>query len=352
MTTLHQLQIATKTNKPSVAAPVEFQPELDKVATRYINLYARRYTPHDVVGIMELLGIVRNRFENLAVEGLLDGSISQPADVQTLLRGNAMMEALEEKAIIEAYHSGVSEAMTYVYIFFSFKVYDYMSSSKRFGNKNEAEMYDALQTYLYTIVQDFDFSIIKNGGLSTKYYKQKMCDYVREHFEGKETSFFTCNRRQVTDLNKARQIAAEDWKTLSIEEISKKHGIPKVSLQRYLDTQSVIRLDSACIDSDGCLSDNYENFSDGSSALRDIEECVATNQRYEQWYVFLEKQCIDKSIAETVKSALLFYDEMSQTERGKTKKVPQRVYKNIADEVGVPLKVVETVIHSYGEIFS
>lgn len=350
--TLSQLEIATRTNKPVILAPEEFQSELDKVATRYINLYARRYTANEVVGMMELQKIVKNRFENLTVAGLADGSISKPADVQTLLNGNAMMEPIEERAIIEAYHSGVNEAMTYIYIFFSFKVYDYMHTSKRFGNKNEAEMYDALQTYLYTIVEKFNFNIIKNGGLSTKYYNQMMCDYVREQFEGKENSFFTYGRRQVTDLNKVRQIAAEDWKTLSIEEISKKYGIPKVSLRRYLDTQSVIRLDSACIDSDGCLSDNYENFSDNSSALKDVEECVATNQRYEQWCVLLEKQHIDKRTAESIKSAFLFYDEMSQIERGKTKKAPQRVYKNTADEVGVPVKVVEKVIHSFGEIFS
>lgn len=343
-----ELAIATRTNTPIISAPAEFQPEITKVATKYINLYARRYTDREVCGMIELLDIVRNRFENLAVEGLDAGSISKPADVSTLLKGNAMMEVLEEKAIIEAYHNGVENAALYIYLFFSFKVYDFMSSSKLFGTNNEQDMYSSLQTYLYTIVEKFDFNIIKKGGLSTKYYRQAMLDYVREVLIGKNYSLFALNRRQVADLHKAQRITPQDARTLSYEELAKKYGITKVAVSLHFIIMSTVHLDSAVVNGEGEKSDNYENFSDGKDVFKSVEIPV----EYALLYTSLERDGIERAVAKSVLAALLAYSDHSRAERGYTKKASQRVYKNIANEVQVPLTVVETVIHTYGEMFA
>lgn len=342
-----ELAIAVKTNSPVVSAPEEFQSEITKVATKYINLYARRYTDKEVCGLMELVSIVRNRFENLAVEALAAGTISTPADVATLLKGNAMMKALEEKAIIEAYHNGVENAPLYVYIFFSFKVYDFMKSSKLLGTNNEQDMYCSLQTYLYTIVEKFDFEKIKNGGLSTKYYRQLMCDYVREVLIGKNYSLFALNRRQIADLHKAQRITQQDSRTLSYDELAKKYGIAKIAVSLHFVIMSTVRLDSAVVNDEGETSDNYNNFSDNKNVFEVVEIPV----QYTQMFAALEKKSIEEAAAKSVLAALLAYSDQSEKERGYIKKASQRIYKNIANEVGVSLSVVETVIHTFGEMF-
>lgn len=348
-----ELAIATRTNTPIMAAPEEFQPEITKVATKYINLYARRYTDREVCGMMELLDIVRNRFENLAVEGLDAGSISKPADVSTLLKGNAMMEALEEKAIIEAYHNGVENAALYVYLFFSFKVYDFMSHSKLFGTNNEQDMYSSLQTYLYDIVEKFDFNIIKNGGLSTKYYRQAMLDYVREVLIGKNYSLISLNRRQVSDLHKAQQITSHDARTLSYKELAKKYGITETAVSLHFMMMNTVRLDSAVVNGEGEKSDNYENFAASRDSFsRDPFESVESRIDREHMYAFLEKRGVEKAVTAAILAHLAAYEEKSNAEKGYTKKASQRVYKNIAYELRVPLTTVEIVIHTYGEMFA
>jgi hypothetical protein len=341
-----ELTIATRTNKPIVAAPEEFQSEITKTATKYINLYPRRYTDREVVGIMELLPIVRNRIENLTVEGLAAGTISKPADVTTLLKGNAKMEALEEKAIIEAYHNGVENAALYVYLFFSFKVADFMSTSKLFGTSNEQDMYSSLQVYLYTLVEKFDFNIIQNGGLSTKYYRQAMCDYVRETLIGKNYSLFSLNRRQVSDLRKAQHITTQDSRTLSYEELAKKYGITKVAVSLHFLIMGTVRLDSSVMNDDGDRSDNYENFSDGKDAFEEVEAPI----NCAQMFICLERENIEAAVAKSILAALLAYADQSRAERGYTKKASKNVYRNIAREVSVPLNVVETVVHTYQEM--
>lgn len=344
-----ELAIAVKTNSPVISAPAEFQSEITKVATKYINLYARRYTDREVCGLMELVSIVRNRFENLAVEGLADGTISKPADVSNLLQGNAMMQPEEEKAIIEAYHNGVENAALYVYIFFSFKVYDFMASSRLFGTSNEQDMYSSLQAYLYTIVEKFDFDKIQNGGLSKSYYRQLMCDYVREVLIGKNYSLFSLNRRQVSDLHKAQQITEHDANTLSYDGLAKKYNTTKVAVALYFTIKGTVHLDSAVTNEEGDRSDNYQNFAD-TRTRNDFKE-VEVPIEYANMYASLERDGVKAEVAKSILAALLSYADRSKAERGYTKKASKRVYKDIASAVSVPLSTVEHVVDVFSECF-
>lgn len=348
ISTISELAIATRTNEPIVNVPQEFQSEITEVAVKYINLYFRRYTDKEVCGMMEILPIVRNRFENLTADGIAAGTISMPKDVSNLLKGNAMMEALEEKAIIEAYKNHVKNAGLYVQLFFSFKVYDFMRSSHLFGSRNEQDMYCSLQMFLYELVDKFDFDIVKNGGLAKNYYRQAMCDYVRENLLGKEYSMFSCQRRQVADLHRAQRITTEDSMKYSYEELAKKYGTTKVAVSLYFTMKNTVCLDSTVANSEGELSHNYDFIADNKNGYTASENMVGYDNMFDE----LEKGNIEKGVARSILAALLTYAENSEDSRGHIKKASKAIYKNIANEVGVPLKVVNTVIDTFSEMFA
>lgn len=345
-----QLAIATKTNQPIVRADQEFQSAITNAATKYINLYARKYTTKDVCGMSEILPIVRNRIENLAVEGIKAGTIFTVADVEALIKSNAMMQPAEEKAIIEAFHNNVESAALYIYIFFSFKVNDFMKSSHLFSSENADDMYSALQTYLFTIVENFDFDRVAEGGLAKAYYRQAMCDFVRNELIGHNYSLFSLNRRQVCDLHKAQRITEEDSRKMSYDELAKKYNTSKVAVSLHFIMTNVVRLDATLTnDRDSSVS---ELVGDDSLCHNDVMfDNVENTFDFKNMFSVLDELEIEEQVAKSILSLLLNYADNSMAERGRIKKASKNVYKNIANEVNVPLTVVKTVVDSFSELF-
>ena len=338
-----ELTVSTRTNTPSKKAPEEYQSAITKAATEYINRYLCHYMENDMVGIASVLPIVRNRFENLTVEGIFDGTIKTASDVHTLLSSNGMLQPMEERAIISAYRNDIAEASLYIQIFFSYKVHYFMQITKMHFRSNAADIYAALQLYLYQLADDFDFDVIKNGGLCTEYYMPRMHSYYREEIVGKQTSMLTHHARQTYEMNVIRKhVSDEDFQTLSLAEIAKKYNIHKPSLMLYLSTSRCVYLDHPA-KVDGELTLPYEVAASTDHDIHDVE----TSVDIEYMIVDLEHRNIQRSTTVAILSAIIAYTYTKEayTQRGRMRKMSERVYKNIADNVGVQPHVVKAVIN-------
>lgn len=346
-----ELAVATRTNTPDISAPQEYQNKITEVAKKYLNNYMLRYTDKDVVGLSDLLPIVRNRFENLTVEGIQNGTINNVSDLNNLLRGNAMLEALEEKAIIEAFHNGVlPEATLYVQIFFSFKVFDFMKQVNLLLNDNAQDIFSSLQAYLYELVDDFDFEKIAHGGLPKKYYRQRMYDYYRDQIV-KQTSMLKINRRQAYDLSKARKITESDSRTKTLTQLSQEYGVPKSAILIHFMTANTVYLDVEKNNrDDGETTSQHESIEDIKNNYDDIEKAECMKQMMSD----LEQMNIKRSTTTAVLAAIISYTYSSNgtTKQGRIKKMSQPVYREIADSLQVPVRTVNEVVNKFVETFA
>lgn len=345
-----ELAVATRTNTPVINAPQEYQNKITEVAKKYLNNYMLRYTDKDVVGLSDLLPIVRNRFENLTVEGIQNGTINNVSDVNNLLRGNAMLEALEEKAIIEAYHAGVPEATLYLQIFFSFKVFDFMKQVNLLLNDGAQDIFSSLQAYLYELVDDFDFDKIAHGGLPKKYYRQKMYDYYRDKIV-KQTSLLSYNRRQAYDLSKARKITESDSRTKTLTQLSQDYGVPKSAILIHFMTANTVYLDVEKNNrDDGETTSQHESIEDIKNDFDVIEKSECMKQMVRD----LEQLNIKRSTTTAVLAAIISYtySATGTTKQGRIKKMSQPVYREIADSLQVPVRTVNEVVNKFVETFA
>lgn len=346
-----ELATATRTNTPIISAPQEYQNKITEVAKTYIRRYACRYISKEVIGLSELLPIVRNRFENLTVEGIQNGTIKNVSDVNNLLRGNAMLEALEEKAIIEAFHNEVPEATLYVQIFFSFKVFDFMKQVNLLLNDGAQDIFSSLQAYLYELVDDFDFEKIAHGGLSKKYYRQKMYDYYRDQIV-KQTSMLKINRRQAYDLSKARKITESDSRTKTLAQLSQEYDIPKSAIMLHFMISNPIHLDADVSHNrgDGETTNMHENIEDTRNEFDSIEKSECMNQMIRD----LEQLNIKRATTTAVLASIIAYTYSSTgtTKQGRIKKMSQPVYREIADSLQVPVRTVDAVVNKFVETFA
>lgn len=343
ITNTDELTVSTRTNTPCEKAPQEYQSVITKTATEYINRYLCQYMENDMVGIASVLPIVRNRFENLTVEGIFDETIKTASDVHTLLSSNGMLQPMEERAIISAYRNDVAEASLYIQIFFSYKVHYFMQTTKVYFMPNAADVYAALQLYLYQLVDDFDFDIIKSGGLCKDYYMPKMHSYYREEIVGQQTSVLTHHGRQTYELSVIRKnVSDEEFRALSLAEIAKKYNVHKPSLMLYLSTKKCVYLDSmAKMDKD--LMPTHETVASTDHDIHDVE----TGVDIEYMIVDMERRNIQRSTTVAIMSAIIAYTYTKEayTQQGRMRKMSERVYKNIADNVGVQPHVVKAVIN-------
>lgn len=346
-----ELAVATRTNTPDIFAPQEYQNKITEVAKKYLNNYMLRYTDKDVVGLSDLLPIVRNRFENLTVEGIQNGTINNVSDLNNLLRGNAMLEALEEKAIIEAFHNGVlPEATLYVQIFFTYKTIDFMRQTNLLLNDNAQDIFSSLQAYLYELVDDFDFDKIAHGGLPKKYYCQKMYDYYRDKIV-KQTSLLSYNRRQAYDLSKARKITESDSRTKTLTQLSQEYDIPKSAIITYFMISNPVYLDVEHARDDGETVSIHESIEDTRDEFDGIEKSECMKQMMSE----LDEQLnIQRSTTTAVLAAIISYTYSSagSTKNGRIKKLSQPAYREIADSLQVPVRTVDAVVNKFVETFA
>lgn len=346
----NELAVATRTNTPVINAPQEYQNKITEVAKKYLNNYMLRYTDKDVVGLSELLPIVRNRMENLTVEGIQNKTINNVSDVNNLLRSNAMLEALEEKAIIEAFHNEVPEATLYVQIFFTYKTIDFMRQTNLLLNDNAQDIFSSLQAYLYELVDDFDFDKIAHGGLPKKYYRQKMYDYYRDKIV-KQTSLLSYNRRQAYDLSKARKITESDSRTKTLTQLSQEYGVPKSAILIHFMTANTVYLDVEKNNrDDGETTSQHESIEDIKNNYDDIEKAECMKQMMSD----LEQMNIKRSTTTAVLAAIISYTYSSNgtTKQGRIKKMSQPVYREIADSLQVPVRTVNEVVNKFVETFA
>lgn len=217
------LEQLIRTNTPVIHAPEEFQDTIQKLAEEYVDRYACYNMSKCSTGHNDLVKFVRNRLENLTVRALVDCDISKPNEVKSLLRSNCMMTADEERAIIEAYKAQNSDASTYIIIFFSFKVKDFMKKMHLIGTSVESDVYDDLQCFLFEMVSDFDTDRQEYGGLTLKYCNSKMVTRYRE-WQGKN-DIVNYKRAKATSLSILnRKVTDEDARKLSYKQIAQKYA--------------------------------------------------------------------------------------------------------------------------------
>lgn len=343
------LAIATKTNKPVVPAPEAYQKHITNVAISYINNYLCRHIDKNTVGLAEVISIARNRFENLTVEAIEDGTITKPADVVHLLRGNAKMQPYEEHAIIEAYKNGIEEeAKLYIQLFFSFKVLNFMKNARLIGSDNEADIYLSLQEYLYTLVDRFDLNVY--SGLSTGYYGRAMLDFYYEELNGKQYALLSYNRRQALDLYKAQKITQAESREFSYDELAKKQGIAKSNVILHFTMSNVVRLDADHINVDGETCSYHEVVEDKQNDLENSEKAVD----FEHMIKTLKKKQINEAVVRSVLAAILSYTYTKEgvTKQGRIRKLSHHKYCEIADELSISVHVVEEIIKTFTETFA
>lgn len=292
--------------------------------------------------------IVRNRIENLLVEGLEKGTINTISDANDLLRSNCMLEPSEEKAIIEAFHNGVPEAAIFIQIFFSFKVHDYIKTAHLI---NDQDIYCSLQAYLFELVKEFDFEKIAHGGLPRSFYNFKFRDYYRDQIVGKQSSLLSYNRRQAYDLSKARKITESDSRTKTLAQLSQEYGVPKSAIMNHFLLSNTVYLDVEIARDDGettsLLHESIENKRNDFDVI-EKSECMAQMVRD------LEQLNIKRSTTTAVLAAIISYtySSIGTTKQGRIKKMSQPVYREIADSLQVPVRTVDAVVNKFVETFA
>lgn len=344
------LVTATRTNTPMINAPQEYQNKITDVAKKYLYNYMVRYAK-DIIGLSEPLMIVRNRIENLLVEGIEKGTINTISDVNGLIRSNCMLEPSEEKAIIEAYHNGVPEATMYIQVFFSFKVYDYMKNAHLFGLSNEEDTYCSLTAYLFELVKEFDFEKIAHGGLPRSFYNFKFRDYYRDQIVGKQSSLISYNRRQAQDLSKARKITESDGRTKTLTQLSQEYDIPKSAIMTHFMLSNPVYLDVEHARDDGETVSIHESIEDTRDEFDGIEKSECMKQMMSE----LDEQLnIQRSTTTAVLAAIISYTYSSagSTKNGRIKKLSQPAYREIADSLQVPVRTVDAVVNKFVETFA
>lgn len=346
-----ELATATRTNTPVINAPQEYQNKITEVAKKYLYNYMLRYSK-DIIGIQEPLMIVRNRIENLLVEGLEKGTINTISNVNDLLRSNCMLEPSEEKAIIEAYHNGVPEAGIFIQIFFTFKIFDYMKTTHLIGLDNDQDVYCSLQAYLFELVKEFDFEKIAHGGLPRSFYNFKFRDYYRDQIVGKQSSLLSYNRRQAYDLSKARKITESDSRTKTLAQLSQEYGVPKSAIMNHFIISNPAYLDVERTRDDGeTTSLLHESIED---TRNDFADDIERSECMKQMMSDLEQLNIKRSTTTAVLAAIISYtySATGTTKQGRIKKMSQPVYREIADSLQVPVRTVNEVVNKFVETFA
>lgn len=354
--TLEQLEKATLTNVPEVELPEEYDKEAEAAAISYVNMYALRQINKEVAGdISEFVTPVKNRIVNLAAPLIEKGIITSPKAIKNLLKSNLQLQELEEKAILEAYHSGeVPEAKLYITIFFSFKVYNFMKTYGLLGVHDADMVYLRMQDEaLLSIVDKFDFNRIQHGGLCTAYTDRLFTDYFRSEFIAKSSVTTSC--RMAREFNIIKKMGcfdefgdAED-KLLSTKELAKKYKVSSNSIIAYNNLKNVLCLD-ASVQSDGSEEEGEKRKYGSLVADPDdhFRNSVEIPLLYEQFYAYLENTYnIDKETALEIMTGVVAYKEL----HNERVKISEREKRELSEEIDIPVNVISIVLKEFGDLF-
>lgn len=342
-----ELKNITKTNVAVVKAPLEFQKKIIEVSKEYIIRYAlRTYSKEMKDNLTEndqFVSIVKNRIENLTVEGIADGSIKEVKDVEKLIQKNAMLQPYEERAIVEAYKEGVEEANNYIYVFFSFKVYDYMKHRYLLDNsKYDIEnIYNELQAYLFAIVKQFDENKMKTGGLCKQYVENKLSDYYRDKLEA-QSSNFSYSRATAVDINKIRKIKEKN-PDVTLKELTEKYNISKSVAKRY-DTTYI------SLDQETYISEKISNTNDD---FEKVDKEVSIEKIYEELYEKIDRKYkIAEYQAKYILQNLHAFIDKREKQCGHRYHLRKKDYKIFAKSINVKEATVHKVIDEFEIAFA
>ena len=342
-----ELKNITKTNAAVVKAPLEFQKKIIEVSKEYVIRYVGRIYSKEMKDNLtendQFVSIVKNRIENLTVEGIADGSIKEVKDVEKLIQKNAMLQPNEERAIIEAYKEGVEEANNYIYVFFSFKVYDYMKHRYLLDNsKYDTEnIYNELQLHLLAIVKQFDENKMKTGGLCKQYVEHKLSDYYRDKLEAQNGNLSYCRATSV-ELNKIRKIKEKN-PDVTPEELVKNYNISKSVAKRYGTTY-------ISLDQETYISEKISNTNDD---FEKVDKEVSTEKIYEELYKKIDRKYkIAEYQAKYILQNLHAFIDKREKQCGHRYYLMKKDYKIFAKSINVKEATVYKVIDEFEIAFA
>lgn len=281
---------------------------------------------------------MRNRVENNLVDKLAS-AYNQKIEytyntIKNMVEHCLYLNDMEETALLNAYKENPSDISSYIYFFYSLKIwptYNYLNY----------DMYKELQLSMFTIIDKYNGNINKYKPMPGKYFMFNVLDnylQIVSKYNG-----YNVNSNIMRDFRKISKISDVEWKKLNYKELAQKYNISKNNIKIYQYIKTTVNLDEIINNNED--DDNKKiNIEPSVDVIDNVDRKILLNEFAKQ---MSKEEKLQEEMIYKILNAVLVYKE----KHNERIKISVREKIDLSQQIDISYNTLDKILNEFGKWF-